>query len=119
MHFEVIAEKKAPVSTIASISNSTFGQSVIVASTYDEYIGSEKPLDVLIVPGGCSTRPAIPAAAPFIKAVYPRSGIMNGRKATVSKPNWANKVARAPKVNWQTPARWVADGNIWSGWGTA
>ena len=72
MHFEVISEKKIPASTIPSISNSTFGQSVVVTSTYDEYIASQKPLDVLIVPGGYNSRSAIPAAAPFIKAVYPR-----------------------------------------------
>jgi hypothetical protein len=70
--FDVIAEKKTPVSTIPSISNSTFGQSVIVTATYDEYMASDKPLDVLIVPGGYNSRSAIPAAAPFIKAVYPR-----------------------------------------------
>ena len=72
MTFEVIGEKKTPASTIPSISNSTFGQSVVITSTYDEYAGSQKPLDVLIVPGGYSTQAAIPAAAPFIKAVYPR-----------------------------------------------
>lgn len=72
MRFEVISEKKAPASTIPSISNSTFGQSVVVTSTYDEFIASSKPLDVLIVPGGYSSRSAIPTAAPFIKAVYPR-----------------------------------------------
>lgn len=129
--FDVIAEKKTPVSTIPSISNSTFGQSIVVTATYDEYITSDKPLDVLIVPGGYNTRSAIPAAAPFIKAVYPRlqyvltvcvgafitaeSGILDGRNATVSKVNWWNKMTRARKeVNWQTPARWVTHDNIWT-----
>jgi transcriptional regulator GlxA family with amidase domain len=48
-----------------------------------------------------------------------QAGILDGRNATVSKSNWANKTARAPNVNWKAPARWVTDGNIWSGSSTA
>ncbi|KAF2866860.1 class I glutamine amidotransferase-like protein [Massariosphaeria phaeospora] len=134
--FDVIAETETPVSTIPRASNSTFGQAVVVTATYEEYSASEKPLDVLVVPGGYDSRSAIPAAAPFIKVVYPRlqyvltvcmgsfitaeSGILDGRNATVSKVNWKNKMARARKeVHWQTPARWVTHGNIWTASGSA
>jgi len=72
MHFDVIGETNAPISTILNISASNFGQLVVVTTTFDEVIASQKTLDVLIIPGGYGTRAAIPAAAPFIKAVYPR-----------------------------------------------
>lgn len=72
MHFDVIGEKKAPIPNIPSNSTSLFSQSVVVTTTYDEIIASQKPLDVLIIPGGYNSTAAIPAAAPFIKAVYPR-----------------------------------------------
>ena len=48
-----------------------------------------------------------------------QSDILDGRNATVSKIGWASKIPQAPNVNWQAPARWVVDGNIWSGSGTA
>ncbi|KAH7396912.1 DJ-1/PfpI family protein [Phaeosphaeria sp. MPI-PUGE-AT-0046c] len=131
MHFDVIGETKAPISTLPrSGSNSTFGQQFVVTTTYNEVLNSQIPLDVLIIPGGIGTRAATPAAAPFIKAVYPRvqyilsvcsgativaaAGILDGRKATTSKANFDRLTQREPNVHWQRPARWVEDGNIWS-----
>lgn len=75
--FDVIAANKTPVPTIPTISNSTFGQAIVVTATFEEYMTSDKQLDVLIVPGGYNSRSAYATAGPFIKAVYPRVCLLN------------------------------------------
>jgi len=48
-----------------------------------------------------------------------RAGILDGRKATTSKANWNRLIQQGPNVNWQRVARWVEDGNVWTGSGAA
>lgn len=45
------------------------------------------------------------------------TGILDGRKATTSKANFNRLITTHPTVKWQAPARWVVDGNIWTGSG--
>ena len=93
------------------------------------------PIDVLIVPGGGTGGNTRSVEAKFIKELYPQfqavvstctgstmfalAGILDGRRATTNKymVNWIAK--QYPKVQWVDRARWVRDGNIWTGSGLA
>jgi putative intracellular protease/amidase len=90
-------------------------------------------LEVLIVPGGGTSSPNRAVEIDFIKQLYPnlkvivsvctgakllsQSGILDGRKATSNKFSLPSLKENWPKVQWVDRARWVQDGNIWTGSG--
>ena len=118
--------------------NSTFSQSVVPTSTFDEFLASGTDVDVLIVPGGPGVRVSDEKIAPvvdFVRELYPdveylitvctgsgvaaKAGILDGRRATTNKAAWDEITAMGPDVEWVSPARWVVDGNIWSSSGVS
>jgi transcriptional regulator GlxA family with amidase domain len=49
--------------------------------------------------------------------VLARAGVLDGRKATTNKVAWTWATSTGPNVTWVPTARWVEDGNIFSGSG--
>lgn len=135
MNLSLIAATMDPVSTKPppglrpNISN--FAESVVPTHTFD----NAPPLDVLFVPGGLGSLLELNSTKAFIKATYPtlqylitvctgsalvaETGILDGRKATTNKADWARQIAKGPRVNWVPRARWVVDGNIWTSSGVS
>jgi len=88
------------------------------------------PLDLLLVPGGMGTRREVDnprliewltqksAAAELTMSVctgaglLARAGILDGRRATTNKRNFAWPVAQGPRVDWVREARWVDAGDV-------
>lgn len=93
------------------------------------------PIDVLFVPGGGGTRGNVDAEVAFVKAVYPslqylvsvctgstilaRAGVLDGRKATTNKKAWAWATSFGTGVKYVPEARWVRDGNVYTGSGVS
>ncbi|KEF58571.1 uncharacterized protein A1O9_06497 [Exophiala aquamarina CBS 119918] len=46
-----------------------------------------------------------------------RAGVLDGRRATTSKREWNATTSLRPQVNWVSHARWLRDGNVFSGSG--
>lgn len=133
----LVAETLDPVSSQLA-SNSTFSQSVVPTSTFEEFLAAGTEVDVLVVPGGPGVRVSDEKLAPvvdFVRELYPnveyllavctgsgiaaRAGILDGRRATTNKAAWDEITAMGPDVEWVSPARWVVDGNIWSSSGVS
>ncbi|KAF1813105.1 class I glutamine amidotransferase-like protein [Eremomyces bilateralis CBS 781.70] len=112
---------------------SNFGEAVMADYAFND---TEIPdLDVLIVPGGAGTRDSQTQAevAPFLSKIYPqlqylvavctgsalvaRTGILDRRRATTNKLAWEWATSQGPNVDWVPRARWVRDGDIWTGSG--
>ncbi|KAF8075222.1 DJ-1/PfpI family protein [Lyophyllum atratum] len=136
LKLSILAATLDPVSTkppgIKHPLGSDFGQSINPTHTF----ASAPPLDVLLVPGGPGAwAPGIQSAIEFIKKMYPslkyiltvcngagvaaQAGIMDGKRATTSKMDWAKETALRPQVKWVSHARWVVDGNVWSSSGVS
>jgi transcriptional regulator GlxA family with amidase domain len=47
-------------------------------------------------------------------ALLARSGLLDNRRATTNKMNFAWVAGNGPKVNWIKEARWVEDGKFWT-----
>ncbi|KAF2688908.1 class I glutamine amidotransferase-like protein [Lentithecium fluviatile CBS 122367] len=93
------------------------------------------PIDVLLVPGGGGTRGNVDKEISFVKAVYPslqylisvctgstiiaRAGILDGKKATTNKKAWKWATTFGTNVEYIPAARWVKDGNIYTGSGVS
>ncbi|PVI01971.1 class I glutamine amidotransferase-like protein [Periconia macrospinosa] len=93
------------------------------------------PLDVLIVPGGGGARMDVSKEIAFVKEIYPslkdiisvctgstvlaRAGVLDNKKATTNKKAWAWATTFGTNVDYQTHARWVQDGNVWTGSGVS
>ncbi|KAJ5206081.1 hypothetical protein N7491_003299 [Penicillium cf. griseofulvum] len=123
-----------PVTTKPPTCANAIGQSVVPTHTF-----SEAPsLDLLLVPGGPGTRGsslAIADAISYIRDVYPqlkylvtvctgsglaaRAGVLDGKRATTNKMDWADITALTANVDWVHRARWVVDGNVWSSSGVS
>jgi transcriptional regulator GlxA family with amidase domain len=87
-------------------------------------------LDLLLVPGGIGTRREVDnarliawlkeraAAAELTMSVctgaglLARAGVLDGRRATTNKRNFAWPVSQGPNVEWVREARWVDDGDV-------
>jgi transcriptional regulator GlxA family with amidase domain len=87
-------------------------------------------LDLLLVPGGIGTRRevdnprliawlrATAAAAELTMSVctgaglLARAGVLDGRRATTNKRNFAWPVSQGPRVDWVREARWVDAGDV-------
>ena len=93
------------------------------------------PLDVLLVPGGGGTRKDVSHEVDFVRTVYPslkhlisvctgstiiaRAGVLDNKKATTNKKAWAWATSFGTNVSYVSHARWVQDGNIWTGSGVS
>lgn len=112
--------------------NSAFGESIIPTHTF----ASAPPLDVLFIPGGVGTLSTdLNSTIKFVEKRYPclqylvsvctgariaaRAGILDGRNATTNKLSWKTVVNLGPKTSWRAHARWVVDGNVWTGAGVS
>ena len=102
------------------------GPTVLAEAGFDD----EGAFDVLLVPGGQGTRRAIDdagtiawlrsraATAAYVTSVctgaslLARAGILDGRRATTNKMNFAWVESQGPSVDWVYEARWVEDGNV-------
>ncbi|KAF1952067.1 DJ-1/PfpI family protein, partial [Byssothecium circinans] len=98
-------------------------------------IKNKGPLDVLIVPGGGGARAEISKEIAFVKEIYPdlkyiisvctgstvlaRAGVLDGKRATTNKKAWAWATSFGKNVKYQPKARWVSDGNVWTGSGVS
>ena len=127
-HFDVvtIAETPQPVS-------SAQGPSVAVDRTFD----TPGKLDLLLVPGGRGTRVEADNSVmlKFLAETYPRleflasvctgsgvlaaAGLLDGRRATSNKLNFAWASSQGQNTDWLAEARWVEDGNVWTSGGVA
>jgi putative intracellular protease/amidase len=105
--------------------------------TIAESLAECGPLDVLLVPGGWGTRrevsnPALlsalrerAAAAEYVTSVCTGSallaaaGLLDGRRATSNKANFAWVRSQGPEVDWVAQARWVVDGKFWTSSGVS
>jgi transcriptional regulator GlxA family with amidase domain len=101
-------------------------------SAVDRTFAEPGHIDVLLLPGGWGTRQqaANPVLLRFLRELYPRleilasictgsgvlaaSGLLNGRRATSNKLNFAWAQSQGPDVVWVPEARWVEDGNIFT-----
>jgi transcriptional regulator GlxA family with amidase domain len=88
------------------------------------------PLDILLVPGGFGTIPALedPALIGFIRdraattpivasvctgsALLARAGVLDGRRATSNKQFFDLARRQSDRVLWVEAARWVDEGNV-------
>jgi len=109
------------------------GPETVAASGF----GDARGFDMLLVPGGAGTRRAIHdtellnwlavagAQAEAVLSVCTGStllaaaGLLDGRRATSNKRafNWV--AAHRPSVDWQTQARWVQDGSVYTSSGVS
>jgi transcriptional regulator GlxA family with amidase domain len=135
INLSIIASTYDPVSTHSDLFpgiGSTFNEHVVPTHTFDN---PPEDLDVLLVPGGGGTRAELLDAIKYIKDIYPslqylfsvctgasllaRAGVLDGRRATTNKKDWAWATSTGPNVTWVPVARWVVDGNIWTTSGIA
>jgi putative intracellular protease/amidase len=93
------------------------------------------PLDVLLVPGGGGTRKDVSHEVDFVRTVYPslkhlisvctgstiiaRAGTLDNKKATTNKKAWTWATSFGTNVSYVPHARWVQDGNVWTGSGVS
>ncbi|KAK8106016.1 hypothetical protein PG999_009375 [Apiospora kogelbergensis] len=138
LNLYMIAATLDPVSTAPramSAFNSSFGEVIVPSHTFDSVVRDPSfDLDMLLVPGGLGTRaPDLDSTIQFVAAVFPRlqylvapctgagiaarAGVLDGRKATTNKRSWNSTVAHGPKTYWVARARWVRDGNVFTGSG--
>lgn len=96
-------------------------------------------LDILLVPGGTGNvaleQNNNTKVEDFIRARFPeleyllsvctgaitlaKSGVLEGRRATSNKAEWAQTLTHGKNVTWVPSARWVVDGNVWTSSGVA
>ncbi len=87
-------------------------------------------LDLIVVPGGIVTRREVDNAALISwlreragaaelvtsvctgAAILARAGLLDGRRATTNKSDFAWVMSQGPRVNWVKQARWVEDGKF-------
>lgn len=101
-------------------------QGAVIQPTYS--FRNAPAFDVLMVPGGMSTRKLLndPALLAFVRkqdrttrwttsvctgaVILAKAGVLEGRKATTNKQAFAWVKSQSPTVHWQGTARWVTDG---------
>lgn len=112
-----VAEHKGPVA-------STQGPQTVAEYDFSDV----PPLDLLLIPGGIGTFPALEnqaligflqqraAQAKFTMSVCTGSallavaGLLDGRRATSNKLFFSMVASQSDKVTWEEAARWVVDG---------
>jgi transcriptional regulator GlxA family with amidase domain len=114
-----IADNKGPVA-------STQGPKTVA----EEDFSSAPALDLLVIPGGIGTFPALENASllNFLKAsagnakfmmsvctgsgLFAAAGLLDGKRATTNKMFFQMVADLSDKVTWVENARWVTDGNM-------
>lgn len=125
VQIHVIAEHAGPV-------NSAIGNDVTAGpKSLAEFSFENAPaVDVLLVPGGFGTVPALQnrRLLEFIRAraqstrivasvcsgsaLLAKAGVLDGKRATSNKQFFSLATAQSDKVHWVESARWVDDGNV-------
>lgn len=112
--------------------NSSFWPRIPSTATFDD----DLDLDVLIVPGGPGVRaPDLGPEKAFLEKMFPRvkifmtictggglagmTGLVDDYLVTTNKAAWNSTAVWGPGVNWVTPARFMADGKVWSSSGVS
>lgn len=147
MHMSILSVNSTPATTTPPMNGLTFGMDLPPSITFDEYQklvannfsegkGAEKgPLDVILVPGGGGARMDVTHEIAFLKTLYPslkyaisvctgstllaRAGILDNRRATTNKKAWTWASSFGNNVSYQPRARWVKDGNVYTGSGVS
>ncbi|CAE6432240.1 unnamed protein product [Rhizoctonia solani] len=107
------------------------GPTIIPTKTFSQVNSTQ--YDIILVPGGMGTRPAIlsPKVLDFVKKQTPglqyllsvctgawvlaNAGVLEGKNATTNKAAFAQiRNETSKNINWVPKARWVVDGNTWT-----
>ena len=106
-------------------------------SVLDNHFSADIQFDILLIPGGMGTRvevdnPVLLAwlqqqakSAQFVtsvctgSALLAKAGLLDGRRATGNKLNFAFVESQGPAVEWQKQARWVEDGKFFTSSGVS
>ncbi|CAE6512148.1 unnamed protein product [Rhizoctonia solani] len=107
------------------------GPPLVPSKTFSQVNSTQ--YDILLVPGGPGTRPAVisPNVVDFVKNQAPglqymlsvctgawilaNGGVLDGKNATTNKAAFAQiRNETSKSINWIPKARWVVDGNTWS-----
>ncbi|WQF81713.1 Putative class I glutamine amidotransferase [Colletotrichum destructivum] len=137
LNLHLIAATLDPVTTAPqaagmNVYNSSFWPTIQPTATFDD----DLDLDILIVPGGPGIRaPGLEHIVEYVRRSYPRvkylitictgasfaakAGALDGKRATTNKAAWKLITAMGPNVEWVSPARYVADGNVWTSSGVS
>ncbi|CCO31243.1 hypothetical protein BN14_05281 [Rhizoctonia solani AG-1 IB] len=124
--FEIdyLAETAAPV--VPGI-----GPAIVPTKTFSQ--ANSTQYDIILVPGGMGTRPAIisPEVGKFVKQQAPglqyllsvctgawvlaNAGLLDGKNATTNKAAFAQiRNETSKNIHWVPKARWVVDGTTWT-----
>ena len=127
-----VAEQAAPVTSALSTAIDA-GPQVVAQADFD----SAPDLDILLLPGGFGTLPALENAAllKFLSAraasarvvssvctgsaLLAKAGLLDGRRATSNKQLFALSTQITDQVEWVETARWVEDGKFWTSSGVS
>jgi len=119
VRIEMISEQKGPVAASA-------GPETVAVHSFDDH----PEFDLILQPGGLGVFQQLESEAhlDFLRraaqtseismsvcngsAMFAKSGILDGRRATSNKIFFDHAKEQSDKVNWVTEARWVDDGNI-------
>lgn len=90
---------------------------------------------MLIIPGGGGARGDVTREVAFVKEVYPslkyiisvctgstilaRAGVLDGKRATTNKKAWTWATSFGNTTTYEPMARWVVDGNVYTGSGVS
>ena len=102
----------------------------------DDRFGDRDVYDLILLPGGFGTRREVanPAMLDWLRhhataeiaasvctgaAVFAAAGLLEGRRATTNKWAWQWATSHGDAVDWQTHARWVRDGNVYTASGVS
>jgi len=127
-HFEivVVAEHGGPIA-------SAQGPEVVAAQSFADC----PAVDLLLVPGGvgtrrevdnrrliewvgkCAERAELTMSVCTGAGLLARAGVLDGRRATTNKRNFAWPVSQGPRVEWVREARWVEDGDVFTSSGVS
>lgn len=128
-----LGEKTGPVAPSRGPKIPAGGPQTVVEQSF----AAAEPLGILLVPGGFGTRREVanPAMLDFLRsrassaefvatvctgsAIVAAAGLLDGRRATSNKANFAWVRSQGPRVSWVPEARWVVDGKFWTSSGVS
>lgn len=121
----VIAERAGPVNSAIGL-DAAIGPKSVADFSFD----NAPALDVLLVPGGIGTIPALSnerllafiasrakttgtvASVCSGSALLAKAGVLDGKRATSNKQFFSLATAQSNNVEWVEAARWVDEGNV-------
>jgi putative intracellular protease/amidase len=125
VEIHLVAERAGPVAAAIGLEGAAGPKSVA-----DYSIDDAPALDVLLVPGGIGTIPALTntrlldflavrakttavmASVCSGSALLAKAGVLDGKRATSNKQFFSLASAQSDKVEWVESARWVDDGRV-------